>query len=134
VTTKIKSSGKVNCLIIVQGIYFFITGIWPILHIESFIAVTGPKTDIWLVKTVGMLVLVIGAGLLTAGIRHQISLPLVLIAAGSAFGFVLVDIIYVWQGMIGPVYLADAFIELIFLVFWMVLMFKPRHRELFNSS
>jgi hypothetical protein len=126
-----KSSGKVNYLTIVQGIYFIITGVWPILHIESFIAVTGPKTDIWLVKTVGMLVLVIGAGLLTAGIRQQISLPVVLIAAGSAFGFALVDIIYVWQGVIGPIYLADAFIELIFLVFWMILMFKPRHRELF---
>ncbi|HEX6982704.1 MAG TPA: hypothetical protein VF181_08075 [Balneolaceae bacterium] len=126
-----KSSGKVNYLTIAQGIYFFITGIWPILHIESFIAVTGPKTDIWLVKTVGMLALAIGVGLLAAGIKRQLSLPLVLIAAGSAFGFALVDIIYVWKAVIDPIYLLDAFIELILLVFWLVLMFKPRHRELF---
>lgn len=44
----------------VQGIYFLLTGLWPLVSIESFQWVTGPKTDLWLVYCVGCLVAVIG--------------------------------------------------------------------------
>ncbi|VTR52312.1 Uncharacterised protein [Sphingobacterium thalpophilum] len=44
----------------IQGIYYCLTGIWPVIHISSFMAVTGPKTDLWLVKMVGLLSLAIG--------------------------------------------------------------------------
>ena len=40
----------------VQGAYFVLTGIWPLFGINSFQAVTGAKTDLWLVYTVGCLV------------------------------------------------------------------------------
>lgn len=30
----------------VQGTFYLATGIWPLVHIESFVAVTGPKTDL----------------------------------------------------------------------------------------
>ena len=36
--------------------YYLITGVWPLLSIGTFEKVTGPKTDRWLVKTVGILV------------------------------------------------------------------------------
>jgi hypothetical protein len=29
-----------------QGIYYMIAGIWPVLHIRSFMVATAPKTDI----------------------------------------------------------------------------------------
>jgi 8-oxo-dGTP pyrophosphatase MutT (NUDIX family) len=49
-------------------VYFYLlTGIWPLLHIQSFQSVTGPKTDLWLVKTAGVLITVIGAVLMMAG-------------------------------------------------------------------
>src|SRR3712207_8811708 len=38
---------------------------------RSFQAVTGPKTDLWLVKTVGVLVIAIGSVLCSAGLRRQ---------------------------------------------------------------
>src|SRR5690606_5458945 len=41
----------------VQGLYFFLTAVWPLLHIESFQLVTGFKTDIWLVDTVAFLLI-----------------------------------------------------------------------------
>jgi hypothetical protein len=31
-----------------QGTYFLLTGVWPLLHMRSFLTVTGPKTDLWL--------------------------------------------------------------------------------------
>ena len=32
-------------LAIVQGIYYLMTGIWPLLHLPSFEKVSGPKTE-----------------------------------------------------------------------------------------
>jgi hypothetical protein len=49
-----------------QGIYYVVSGAWPLLHFPSFEAVTGPKRDRWLVRTVGLLAAVIGLTL----VRH----------------------------------------------------------------
>ena len=46
---------------VAQGVYFLLTGIWPLLSMRTFEAVTGPKVDRRLVKTVGVLVAVIGS-------------------------------------------------------------------------
>ena len=43
-------------LLFAEGVYFFLTGVWPVVHLPSFIAVTGPKRDLWLVRTVGLLI------------------------------------------------------------------------------
>jgi hypothetical protein len=45
-----------------QAAYYLMTGLWPLFHRRSFEAVTGPKTDYWLVRTVGVLVAAIGGG------------------------------------------------------------------------
>src|SRR5690606_8858345 len=44
----------------VQGIYTLITAVWPIADIDSFMEVTGPKTDVWLVKTVAAILIPVG--------------------------------------------------------------------------
>src|SRR5215213_7149555 len=36
-----------------QAIFYIVSGVWPFVSIRSFEAVTGPKVDRWLVKTVG---------------------------------------------------------------------------------
>ncbi len=43
-------------LLLVQGIYFLMTAIWPIVHLESFMIVTGYKTDQWLVQARALLI------------------------------------------------------------------------------
>lgn len=47
----------------IQALYFFLTGIWPLVHLKSFMAITGEKTDIWLVHMVGLLAMSIGINL-----------------------------------------------------------------------
>ena len=73
-------------LSILQGIYYLITGIWPLIHIGSFMKITGPKTDRWLVKTVGVLLAVISLVYLTDGLRNEIRLSTFLLAFGCALG------------------------------------------------
>ena len=45
-----------------QGGYYLIMGAWPLVSLETFEMVTGPKTDHWLVQTVGALVAFGGTG------------------------------------------------------------------------
>lgn len=116
-------------LAIAQGVYYLVSGIWPILDMNSFIAVTGPKTDLWLVRTVAVLIFFMGAGLLAAGIKKQVNFSIIIIAAGAAFGLLMIDVIYVFLNVISPVYLLDAVVELIILALWFVLFFKKENPE-----
>ena len=95
----------------VQGIYFMISGIWPFLSISSFQAVTGPKTDLWLVKTVGVLLLVIGFVLWLSDFKNRISPETAILGIGSAVVLICIELIYVVADVISPVYLLDTIIE-----------------------
>jgi len=95
-----------------QGIYFMVTGIWPVLHMPSFEAVTGPKLDDWLVKMVGLLAFVIGATIFSAAKRDSITRDLLFLAVGSALAFMAIDVWYALTGRISLIYLADAIVEM----------------------
>lgn len=123
---------NIYTLAIIHGLYFIVAGIWPILHMDSFVFITGPKEDLWLVETVGMLAAAIGLGLLVGGWRRNISFPLSLIAVAAAIGFILIDAIYVWGGVISPIYLFDAVIEFVLLCFWVVFIIQNRVYEFRN--
>jgi hypothetical protein len=49
----------------VQGGYYIVTGAAPFVSRRAFEAVTGPKTEWWLVETVGAIVTTVGAALLS---------------------------------------------------------------------
>jgi hypothetical protein len=103
---------------ILQGTYFLITGIWPIVSIDTFQAVTGPKTDLWLVKTVGVVVAIVGIVLAIAGLRDAVTLEIVVLAAGSALGLAIIDIRYSLADAISRIYLLDACVELAIVLLW----------------
>lgn len=105
-------------LAVTQGVYFALTGLWPILHIRSFEAVTGPKTDDWLVKTVGALITGVGTVLLVAGLRDAVSLEVAILAVGCALALAAIDVIYVARRVISPIYLLDAGPELALAALW----------------
>lgn len=107
-------------LALIQGLYFAATGLWPLIDITSFQRVTGPKTDLWLVKTVGVLVFVIGAVLLAASRSRRITDEIVLLAVGSALGLAAIDLVYALSGRISAVYLGDAVLEIGLALFWVL--------------
>jgi hypothetical protein len=104
-------AGPADALAVAQGAFYVATGVWPILHMRSFEAVTGEKTDDWLVKTVGALVAVAGATMMAAGLRRRVTPEIALLAAGSAAALATVDVVYTQKGVIRPVYLLDAVAE-----------------------
>lgn len=109
-----------NLVALIQGIYFFLSGIWPILSMGSFLKVTGPKTDLWLVKTVGIILAVIGIVLIVAQVNAEINTPIMILAVGSALSLALVEFIYVAKRVISPIYLGDAMIELVLIGWWIL--------------
>ena len=90
------------------GLYYMATGLWPILHLPSFVAVTGPKQDTWLVQVFGAFIAAVGfsailhrdAGPASAGVGLSTALVL---AAG--------DVFFVARRRIRPTYLLDAVVE-----------------------
>jgi hypothetical protein len=87
-----------------QGLYYFISGVWPLLSITSFQIVTGPKVDIWLVKTVGSLLMVTG-----------------LVLIGNAFALTVIEVIYWSNGTISAIYLLDSVVEVLLIIGWLLL-------------
>lgn len=106
-------------LAIAQGVYYFLGGVWPVVSIGTFISFTGAKTDIWLVKTVGLLLIVIGVVQIVAGIRWRVSLEIFLLSIGVAFALATIEIIYVVKWTISPVYLLDFLVELMLGALWL---------------
>jgi hypothetical protein len=119
VAPALRLPGRMRRLALVQGLYFLSTGLWPLVSIRSFEAVTGPKVDRWLVKTVGVLIAVIGGVLALSGRRGVPSVDARRLAVGSAAGLTGVDVVYVARRRISPIYLLDALLEVALVVAWL---------------
>jgi hypothetical protein len=103
-------------ILAIQALYYFATGLWPLVHLPSFEAVTGPKTDDWLVHMVGLLAMVSGAALGVAVVRDRTRAPeAMVLAIGAALAFGGIDLWYGLRVSIPPIYLADAGVQLAFL-------------------
>jgi hypothetical protein len=109
-----------NFLSVIQGGYFLLTGVWALVSIDTFQKVTGPKTDLWLVKTVGAIVAVIGFVLLFSVWHGEVSGSTVVLAVGSAAALAAIDINYSLKGTISKIYLLDAAAEIVLIMLWLL--------------
>lgn len=105
-----------------QALYYVSTGIWPLVSIRSFQFFTGRKTDLWLVKAVGVLVIAIGSAIGLAGKRGRITPEITVLATGSAIGLASIDITYTLRRRISPIYLGDAAVNILLAITWMFRM------------
>ena len=101
-----------------QGLFYVATGLWPVLHLRSFEAVTGPKRDRWLVRTTGALIAAIGGSLLVAARdRSRAAKTLGVASAATLAG---ADLVFVASGQIPRIYLADAAAEAAVIGLWIM--------------
>jgi hypothetical protein len=125
----LKRSVIVKYLLIIQGIYFLLTALWGLADIESFMDVTGPKTDVWLVKTVSVLILAVAICLLSY-LRFGSNLwPAAILGIISAAGLGCIDFYYSLNGVISKVYMIDGFMELLFVIAWIIVMLKMKRKN-----
>lgn len=95
-----------------HGVIFVASGLWPVVHLRSFAAVTGPKPEGWLVKAMGGVLAVIGATMLDAARRRRVDRSVMMLGAGSAAVLAAIDVVYVAKRRISPVYGLDAMLQL----------------------
>lgn len=132
-----RKRNKIRWIPLVQGIYFSITALWPLIDISSFMRETGYKTDTWLVKTVSILLLPLVI-IIFSSVSVRRSIPLSHSAAmitGSA-GLAAVEFIYYFNDTLPRVYLADAVLQMFFLLWWITIFiqtirtkYKPRYHS-----
>lgn len=107
-----------------QGAYYVVAGAWPLVSMRTFEAITGPKRERWLVKTVGALALTIGVNLLMGSKRQRQGAGaaharlLAGLGTQAALAFAAVDIWYAAKRRISPIYLGDAALELALVAAW----------------
>jgi hypothetical protein len=112
-------------LLLVQGSYSLLTGLWGLLDIDSFMAVTGPKRDIWLVKTVSVLIISFSIPLLLLARRRRGPLREGgLLALLAAAGLAVIDFYYSARRVIWPVYALDGIVETVFVLTWVLLLLR----------
>jgi hypothetical protein len=111
-------------IIIAQSVYILITAVWPILDIESFMIITGYKTDIWLVKTVGALLIPVAACLSTYLFIESDTRPAFVLGMLTCISFIVIDFYYALNDVISDIYLVDGIVQIIFLLMWILLTVK----------
>ena len=99
-----------------QGVYYLVTGIWPVLHMPSFLFVTGPKAEVWLVEMVGLLAAAIGLAVLVAVKRRSMPVEVVVVAVAAGAAFFYIDVRYYVSGRLTWVYLADSAVQLLLII------------------
>lgn len=103
-------------IILTQSAYYLITALWPLISIESFMKLTGPKTDLWLVKTVAVLIVAIAITLFVGARGMTVSKEICTLAFLASIGLAIIDMYYSLSGTISAIYLADVLPEIAFAI------------------
>ncbi|HET7224860.1 MAG TPA: hypothetical protein VFK69_04010 [Candidatus Eisenbacteria bacterium] len=101
-----------------QGIWYVATGLWPIADARSFQDITGPKDDVWLARTCGMLIALLGGALLFARARRRIGAETLFLGIASALALAFADALIATSGAGTQAYLFDAALEIVFAGLW----------------
>lgn len=101
-----------------HGAFNVVSGLWPLLHMRSFEAVLGPKTDRWLVRTVAGLLLANGAVQLASADDEAALAQARRVGVGTAATLAAIDLAYAPPRRISRMYLVDAVAQLAWIATW----------------
>ena len=104
----------------IQGVFYVVSGIWPLLSPRTFQIVTGFKADFWLAQTVGAMLALSGVVLFLAARAGRITSEIALLGGGLAAVLCVVDIGCVAAPRTTPAYWVDAVVECGLVVAWVI--------------
>ncbi len=105
------SNTPLKAVLLLQGLYYVVTGIWPLVWLESFLWVVGPKPDLFQLRTTTLLITVIGAVLMLGARQRRPSADVVVLGIATAAVLALVELWHIET--LRLVYLADAAVEFV---------------------
>lgn len=113
----------------IQGVYWVITGLWPLIDRHSFEWATGPKADFWVVQLVGLLLAVIGTTMILARARDHLTMEIGFLAMGATLAVIVICVAYASRERIADIYFVEAGFETLLLAGWLRwALWRPRHR------
>ena len=104
------------------GGYLTLTGIWALIDVDSFMRVTGPKTDIWMVKTLSLMFTSMGLTFLLAAYLGEGKLLFSVLGFFTCASVLGIDVYYSLNEVIWKVYLIDGFMQMLFLAGFIMLL------------
>lgn len=100
-------------VLLIQGLFYLMTAIWPLVHIRSFEKITGPKQEHWLVYTVAVMILCSSLVFLSAATGpFMVGKEVIILSLSNIIALAGIDIVFVFKRIISKVYLLDALAEL----------------------
>jgi hypothetical protein len=93
---------------------------------RSFTAVTGPKTDLWLVQAFGLLVAAVGAVMLARGLSAKADAATAQFGLATTSALVAIDGWFFQNGAVSAVYLVDGAAQLVLASGWAWLLVRSR--------
>ncbi|MEV7990568.1 hypothetical protein AB0O67_01240 [Streptomyces sp. NPDC086077] len=115
---KVSTPARWDPLGVSHGVFNIVGGLWPLVHLRSFEWVFGPKTDVFLQRTTGGLLVSAGAAQLASAAGPQGRAHARRIGLGTSVTLLVIDLIYVPKGRIRPTYLLDAAMETGWIASW----------------
>lgn len=111
----------------VQSLYYFVTGVWALLDIHSFMIVTGPKTDVWLVKTISVLLVAISLPLFANLFIKTNRWPVIFLASSCSIFLAAIDFYYSGRHVISSVYSIDGIIQNLLFLGWIWIIIQAKN-------
>jgi hypothetical protein len=98
------------------------------VDIESFMKVTGPKTDVWLVKTLSAVLISVALALFTVLLEKKVSLAVIVLGLTSAVALAIAEFYYAGTQRIRWVYAADGVLQVIIAGLWVWIWLKSQKK------
>jgi hypothetical protein len=102
-----------------QGSFYLASGLWPVVHLASFMAVTGPKTDLWLVQSFGIVVAAVGVVFTWRSIQRRVDDATRQFGLVTSLALAAIDFWFVLTGAISAIYLVDGAAEVALAAAWL---------------
>jgi hypothetical protein len=110
----------------IQSLYYLITAVWPLVDIKSFMLITGCKHDVWLVKTVGALLIPVSLTMFSHLFFKVDHRPVFVLCVTAAIAFASIDFYYSLTDVISNIYMVDGVIQICLIVAWTWIILRER--------
>jgi hypothetical protein len=96
-----------RALLTFQGVYYIVTGLWPFVSLSTFVAMVGPKPDVFQLFVTSALIVAIGAVVLSDA--PDPAMGTIRLSVAGAAALLIMEIVF--AGSIRPVFALDGAVE-----------------------
>jgi len=105
-------------VLFVQATYYLLIGLGPLLAASGLQALVGSADELGLLRGFGTVVAVVGAVLMFAARRRELSPETARLGVAVALVLAVTDVVFVLNGSVPPLYLVDAGVQVAFVLWW----------------